>query len=233
MTARIKAVVLAAATLVVGGVATITAALITARNAVSPAMTCAEWDAFVDNGDFADAKKRVFYVGMVGTVNPPAAFHAANGTDYPLGDCAAGTCTIGPGPCKSAISWTYQLGTVVNTRRLIRVVMPPRLALAWKKWAGETANVFWLGSIRDAFGACTAAGVPSADCVTMVNEVSPCWLRAGGQLCRFGKLFGPGQGGTSTCVPVATDIPIECNTFAGAGGAEADSNTGYTDADLQ
>lgn len=231
MKARLRAALLAAATLVVGGVALITTALDSARSGLQPAMSCAEWDRAVAEL-FAPADYRWFFVGVASGTNPPAAFRAANGIDYPLGDCAAGTCTIGPGSCTQSISWSYQVSAAVNGRRIVATKMPAQLALAWKKWASEAPGVVWLGSWSELVTACVAAHA-AADCRTMINDLNPCWRRNATTWCRNGRLYGAGAGGTATCTVQAGDLPIACDTSHGAGGEEAERNTSYSDADLQ
>lgn len=224
---RIKAVLSAAAALVLGSALAVGVALNQAgQNAVSPAMTCAEWSRYAALAN-DPTNAETFYIGIQGATTIPKAYGS-----WLIGDCAAGTCTVKPNACDVSVTWTYKVSPIVNGYRIARVTAIPYFGGGLKAWVSGTAGLYWLGSFGQARSLCVAAR-PAADCATMLGGVIDCWKRADGQWCRYGRLYGPGAGGSTTCTVQATDTPAPCVVNRGAGSESTDIARSFTDAELQ
>lgn len=220
---RLRAILAAAALLVVGGVA-IPLALQQAGDSASPPMKCSEWSQLLDSVS-EQQQWETFFVGATSANLPPPKAYG----NYILGDCAAGMCTVSHATCPGSLSYSYQLSPLVNGKRVARFLAPLIFAKGWYAWATHTAGVRFMRSFKEAASECLSLET-AANCRSLLSGVSDCWLRADGQLCRYGRLFGPGMGGTTTCAVQAGDQPYPCETMRSA---EEEGARVWTDAELQ
>lgn len=200
---RLRSILSAAAALVVAGGVALGLALNQAGQQMTPKMTCAEWSKLVETARDTTTHHDFF---MVASALPPEAFG-----DRVIGTLSNGTATVKPQACDDGFEWTYRVSAVVNGKRLVRVHAPTYTAGALKAWAAATPDAAWLGSYGEAYAKCISA-VPVATCKSVLASTVDCWKRADGQLCRYGRLYGPGRGGDEACTPApeSGDKPYPC-----------------------
>lgn len=223
---RLKALLIAAATLVGGG-ALLTVALQQSAENLSPPMSCKEWAHQVFRWSDPD-RAFVYFVAAQTGVNPPAAFG-----NRVLGDCSAGQCTVSRQDCSVSYSYNYEIILNVDGWRLGRITAIPYIAGGHKAWADATPGAKWLGSFGEVVGNCLEIR-SAAECDSFLAPTSDCWLLSNGNLCRYEKEYGPGLGGTQACsaAPSGGDTPIDCADRHGAGSAVSDSNLVWRDSEL-
>lgn len=218
MRRRIKAVLSAAAALVVAGATVAVGLQQAAQDELGRPATCDDWNrAF----DFAETQPEVeWFMASASGYVPPAAV----GTRL-LGDCAAGQCTIQPQGCAEKFSYTFERGAPTGVGwRLTRFKGPGYAAVSWRALAASNpSNARFYGSWGELTTACLAQ-FTAAQCRALAATLgSVCWKR-GAQVCRNGRLFGPGLGGVTcsggtctaaTCTVQAGDVPYPCDVNAG------------------
>jgi len=222
---RIRTVLVAAAALVVGSAVALGIALTQGAQTVAPPMNCNEWATAV--AKYADPQHRetVYLAVPIGTAVP-----AAYG-DRILGDCAAGVCTIKPSACDVSAYWSYKTGAALGGKVIVRVVAPLYIAEGARQWVGSVVGGLWLGSFGQAVTTCLGI-TTRANCITMFAGVVDCWLQGNGTLCRYGLLYGPGEGGKNACTPDAGALPMPCEVSRGAGSELVDVARAFTPEDL-
>jgi hypothetical protein len=196
---RIRAILLAAATLAVGTAVTLSDALTTILT--QEGVSCSE--AATGLTGLATTQRTFFGAIADGFTPPDVTTH--NAVDYPLGVCAAGECVVSVDGCPGVeLRYSYELSSSLGGWRMYRLQAPEQFGHSW--WALAQANPaqfrFWR-SYKDAGADCVAAGYTAAQCRTLANEVNPCWKRvADGGVCHKGRLFNlPGSGGKDLCDP--------------------------------
>ena len=208
MTPRLRNVLIAAAGLVVGGTG-LGVALRQSGQALDPPMTCPEWAKSVAEATQTEPSIE-WFVALLDGFAPPAAVG-----ERILGDCANNTCTVEPQGCPKPVTYTYERSGAVNGWRLFKVRGPRYFAAGWRALATEQpSNVRFFRGYKELAPACLAH-FTAAQCRALVNDVNPCWKRADGSLCRYGRLYGPGQGGEALCSPGAGYVPFVCEVTAG------------------
>lgn len=246
---RLRAVLAAAAALVLGGTA-LSVALRQAGQAEG--LTCAEWCTRTAQYNAPD-ERHTFYIAFPSGTNVPEA-HA----DRILGACSGGTCTVEPASCEQcAVSYPYELSPAVQGYRLAEIHAPPYIARGWKLWAQDTAGVRWYGSHAEVRAACLAH-FTGAQCRDLLRGDERCWRLADGtrdvygwagdpatwqvvgtepyfRCCRYGLLAcEPTVSGLNgTACPYAQAIgPMDCVSYRGPQGAELDAQHIWTDEEL-
>jgi hypothetical protein len=127
--------------------------------------------------------------------------------------------------------WTYRLGAPLGGTVVARATAPTYIAEGLRQWVGSVANGRWLGSWGQAVQTCLTL-TTAANCRTMLAPLADCWRFADGRLCRYGRLYGPGEGGAQACTPDAGARPMPCEVSRGAGSELVDAAREWTAADL-
>ena len=203
---RLRAVLAAAAALVVGGGLALNVALRQAGQDLVPRMTCAEWEQVV-----AQAEPPIeWFVATTDAFVPPTAVGSRI-----IGTCAAGVCTVEPQSCPTPVTYTYERSAPVSGWRLYRVRGPKYFAVGWRALAtAQPASVRFYRGWAELAADCLTH-FTAANCRTLADGAGVCWKRAGNQYCRKGRLYGPGLGGVGACSPQAGDSPYPCDVTAG------------------
>lgn len=194
----------------------------TLPEAMRQEMTCDEW---AEMRKAATSQEPLdFFVAFTSGHRPPAAVG-----DFVLGDCDATGCTLGPAGCDEPLTYPARLGAAASGWRVARVTAPPYFARGWKALAAsDSANVRFFSGWAEVRTACLSH-FTGADCRTLLGGTSACWRRADGQLCREGRLYGPGVGGTQACTVQATDVPYPCHSEHDARWADAAVSSAFPD----
>lgn len=222
---RLRQLLVAAAALVLGGLG-LDQALHDAGQAAAPKWNCSEWAQVAQR--YSDLQQQeTFYVAVpTGSAVPSVV------GDRVLGDCAGGVCTIKPASCSDAATWTYKAGAPLGGKVIIRARAPLYVAEGLRRWVGGLTGGLWLGSFGQAVSTCLSL-TTAANCRTMLGGVSDCWLLSDGRLCRYGRLYGPGEGGASACPALdAGARPMPCEVSRGAGSELADVARAFNATDL-
>jgi len=203
---RLRNILIAAAALV-GGAVTLPMAFDQANQASGDPYTCEELgDLFLR----VDALPRAnfWFAYEVGHTIP-----AVTGS-YVLGDCATGACVLATAEedCDAEASYPYWDSSPTSGWVIRMVDSPLYYGRGWLELGAADSKVRFLKSWKDAETLCLDH-FSQADCSSMLNEVNPCWLRTDGLYCRHGKLYGPGQGGTTPCTVQDTDVQYPCSDF--------------------
>lgn len=220
---KIKAMLAAAASLVIGGLA-IGIALNQAGQQLG--VSAQEWCSAVATA--GDVQKREHFLLAYQPGNPiPEAW--PDGPDGRiLGECSGGTCTIAPAALPDcAYTYQYDCGPQVVGWRVCDVWAHPYVAKGWKLAAADLAYLRWFGSFAEASSTCLA-NFTGQQCLQLFDADRKCWLLGDGRVCRFGKLLTDG-----TACPygqVAAQMP--CTVYRGAGSELDDAQRVWTDEEM-
>lgn len=210
MRSRARAILAAAAALVAGGTALVVAIPQANRAAPIP-LTCAELH---ELQAMNEAEAVPFYLAVAVGYTPPTVIG-----DRVLGDCAGGRCVVvQPNGCTAELAYRFTVSPAVSGWRLVEVRAHPYFAGGWQAMAtaaGASNLRFWAAR-KDVAAACLAV-LSAANCRTLLGGIAPCWRRADGTHCRYGRVYGPGVGGVDaagnavTCTVQAGDEWYSCD----------------------
>jgi hypothetical protein len=118
-------------------------------------------------------------------------------------------------PAQYCFTWTA--GDPVAGSRLWAIEGNRAIGKLWRDYAeANPSTVKFARSYKDA-AADLRTTFTAAQTRALLSSVAPCWMRADGQLCRYGRLYGPGLGGVNpdgspaTCTVQATDTLYPCD----------------------
>jgi len=209
---RIAAVLAAAAAaLAVGTYATIDEALVAENRELSVPVTCYEF-----RRELTDIEEIEWFVAASDAWiqregNPP--LHTDG--DRIIGDCAGGECEVTTS-C-APYSYFFETSSSVGGFRLAKARGHPYFAGSWEELATEESGLTFWGSRGEVQAACIASPLTAGQCWQLMSQLDDCLLRSDGQLCRYGRLYGPGVGGVNTdgspatCSPQAGDEWVSCS----------------------
>lgn len=225
---KLRRVLAAAATLVVGSGLTIGLALNQAGQAEG--MSAKEWCAAIQRVNDIQKQDRFFVALQPGNPVPDAWPEGESGRV--LGDCAGGTCTIAPNaPQDCAYTYTYQwIGPVVDGWRVAEVFAHPYVAAGWKLAAADLAYLKWFDSTGALITACQAH-TTNAKCAQLLDLDAHNWVLDDDTICRRGIV----QGTESTpCPYLATGIKCKLPpvVYRGAMSWRADCDKQWTDQEM-
>jgi hypothetical protein len=209
---RIRAILMAAAAIVVSAVVALSTALQTVTD--QEGVSCEQMRRAGRAMEHVTSK----YFGAIADGFTPPEAVSWGGVEYPLGACSSGECVVSEDGCPEPIlTYTYDVSSLLGGWRMYRLNAPEQFARSW--WSLAQANPsqfrFWR-SYKDAGADCVASGFTAAQCRTLANEINPCWKRpADGGVCHKGRLYNlPNSGGRELCDPAgeAGWVPYPCES---------------------
>lgn len=216
---RLRALLLAAAALVAGGLG-IGVALNQSAQQLDPPMSAAEWCTAAARRANDIQRKEHFFVAVA----QGAAIPKESGGRL-LGDCADGTCTVAPDAApQCAVTYNYECGPLVNGWRVCEIFSHPYFAKGWANEAQTNADFRWYGSLRDVVTACRAH-FTGAECLTLLDADRKCWLLQDGSVCRYGHHLGT----EDPCPYAQVQGRMPCTVYRGAGSEMGDATREWSE----
>ncbi len=130
-------------------------------------------------------------------------------------DCGAPDQPCASVPDEYCVAW--KISGAVSGWRLAVLDGHPQLGKLWRQYAEASGGgVRFAGGYKELMTQLVQTVTP-AQARSLVQDVEPCWRRVDGQLCRSGRLYGPGLGGVladgspAACAPGVTDVPVPCD----------------------
>ena len=220
---RLKAVLTAAAVLILGGLGV---GVALNQAGVTHGMGTQEWCAAIGRVNDIQQQDRFFVALQPGNPIPQA--HG----EYVLGACADNVCAIAPAAApECAYTYSYSwIGPAIDGWRVAEVYAHHYIANGWRMAAADLAYLKWFGSTGALITACLAHTTP-AKCAQLLSVDAWNWVLTDDTICRRGIVQGTEA---DPCPYLATGIKCKLPevVYRGAGSEMTDCLREWTDAEM-